>query len=109
MTSSGAFPFDKVTNTEPLISPSLSDLGPSAFIGKARIKDVEEKLGMSPFALFEFHLRRDLLITDAIQGLVQRLVESGKKREHEVVTRRKRHKRDTRLTAEVPVQAQLTV
>jgi hypothetical protein len=44
--SSGDFPFQRQTTTEPFISPSLEDSGPPAFVGKARIKDVEEKLGI---------------------------------------------------------------
>jgi hypothetical protein len=41
-------------------------------------------------------------MTDAIQNLIQRLTESGKHRQQDLVTRRKRHKREARLTAEVP-------
>jgi hypothetical protein len=46
MTSSNAFPFGAQGVSEPFISPALSDDTRNAFIGKARIKDVEAKLGV---------------------------------------------------------------
>jgi hypothetical protein len=51
-----------------------------------------------------------LILIDTIQGLVQRLVEGSKQRSQDIVTRRKRHKRDSKLTAEVHsiVSLQLT-
>jgi hypothetical protein len=42
--SSGAFPLE-IRSSDPFISPALDDSAQSGFIGKARIKDVEEKLG----------------------------------------------------------------
>jgi hypothetical protein len=84
---------------QPWISPALGDDARSAYLGRARIKDVEAKLG----ACIRPNLRRacSYHLLDTIQGLVQRLVESSKQRSQDIVTRRKRHKRDTKLTAEV--------
>jgi hypothetical protein len=45
MTSSGAFPFGAKERSEPFISPALSDDTKSPYTGRARIKDVENKLG----------------------------------------------------------------
>jgi hypothetical protein len=45
MTSSSAFAFGAQGESEPFISPGLNDDTRNAFIGRARIKDVEAKLG----------------------------------------------------------------
>ena len=101
MTSSGRFPFGAgEDNTEPVISPALGDDTRSAYLGRARIKDVEAKLGALICPIFHPASSNPRAI-DAIQGLVARLVESSKQRSQDIVTRRKRHKRDTKLTAEV--------
>ena len=100
MTSSGALPLEAAQGSkEPHVSPALNDDPQAAYLGRARIKDVEAKLG----ALIHQHCTTHVLTwcIDTIQGLVQRLVESNKQRAQDIVTRRKRHKRDTRLTAEV--------
>lgn len=44
---------------------------------------------------------------DAIQLLVQKLVDSSKQRSRELVTHRKRHKRETKLTQEVKKQTRV--
>ena len=43
--SSNAFPFDKEPSSAPLVSPAGSDEVRPAYVGRARIKDVETKLG----------------------------------------------------------------
>jgi len=46
MTSSGALPLEAAQGSkEPLISPALNDDPQAAYLGRARIKDVEAKLG----------------------------------------------------------------
>jgi hypothetical protein len=79
--SGAAFPFDAEPSAEALLSPALEGTR-SAFIGKARIKDVEDKL-------------------DSIQSLIQTLVETNKKNSQELVTRRRKRGREGRMTAEV--------
>lgn len=47
MSSSGAFPLRAPGETEPHTAHALSDDTRNAYLGGARIKDVEAKLGMS--------------------------------------------------------------
>ena len=105
MTSSRAGPFGAGEgNSEPFISPALSNDQRSAYLGRARIKDVDAKLGALIHTIF--HPACSYIHSlDTVQGLVQRLVESSKQRSQDIVTRRKRHKRDTKLTAEVPLSS----
>ena len=103
MASRGGFPFHSGGKSQPNVSPDLGEDGLFPHQGKARIKDVENKLGKLSFILDSNCIRSRLFLIDAIQALVQRLVDANRHRSQDLAIRRKRHKRETRLTREVTI------